>query len=298
MLSEPHHADEQFLARRNVRELPEAISRLRARLDELEADEETARAHADDPATIGGVTCPRDRLLAALGARLDALPDGVTETRRFVLGRMRGLAFGLVKHRFGPPEVFLEGRGMRQMPLTRDSQGPRACWNAAERLFASYGPRGDEVRRELTLSEGKLRDFGARLGATFPHERYIEELSALRDELKVALSAMPQEGVEPRTSDELSGLIKALKDSHAVEAIPAHRPGAATRSERPVTARLRRRAESAPSVDLAPEPSEEQGEEKVTVPAKESPALTPLVPKTIAHAPREGRRRRYQKWMF
>src|SRR3954454_8499375 len=40
------HADEQFLARRNVRELPGVITRLEKRLAELEADGETARAHA------------------------------------------------------------------------------------------------------------------------------------------------------------------------------------------------------------------------------------------------------------
>ena len=74
----------------------------------------------------------------------------------------------------------------------------------------------------LPLSETKLRDFEARLGATFPHERYIDELSALRDELKVALSATSQEGTEPkaRTAGELSDLIKALKETHTVEAVP------------------------------------------------------------------------------
>jgi hypothetical protein len=295
-----HHADEQFLARRNVRELPEAISRLRGRLADATADLETSRAHERDPVTVDGVACPREKLLSVLGGSLDALPDGVRETRRFVLGRTRGLTFGIIKHRLSPPEVFLEGRGMRQTPLSRDSQGPRACWNAVERLFAGYESRCDELRRELALSEVKLRDFEARLGAAFPHERYIEELSALRDELKVALSATPQEGVQPktRTSDELSGLIQALKDSHTVEAVPVKRPGAATRSERPVTARIRKRAETAPSVDLAPVPSEEQGERKAAVPTKESPALVPSVPKPATHAPREGRRRRYQKWLF
>ena len=85
--------------------------------------------------------------------------------------------------------------------------------NALERLFASYESRCEELRRELSLSESKLRDFKARLGATFPHERYIEELSALRDELKVALSATAGGG-EPkaRTAGELSELIKALQD--------------------------------------------------------------------------------------
>ena len=112
-----HHADEQFLARRNVRELPEAISRLRGTA--RRARRPTWRRHgptSDDPVTIDGVACPRERLLSVLGRCLDALPDGVRETRRFVLGRMRGLTFGIIKHRFGPPEVFLEGRGMRQTP--------------------------------------------------------------------------------------------------------------------------------------------------------------------------------------
>ena len=113
------------------------------------------------------------------------------ETRRFVLGRVRGLAFGVIKHRLSPPEVFLEGQGVRAAQLSRESQGPRACWNALDRLFASYEPTCEELRRELALSETKLRDFEARLGTAFPHERYIAELSALRDELKVALSAPP-----------------------------------------------------------------------------------------------------------
>jgi hypothetical protein len=304
-----HHADEQFLARRNVRELPEAIARLRARLDELEADGETARAHADEPVTIGGVTCPRDRLLPALGARLDVLPEEVRETSRFVLGRMRGLAFGVVKHRFGPPEVFLEGRGLRQTPLARDSQGPRACLNAAERLFTSYGPQSDEVRRELALTEVKLRDFGARLGAMFPHERYIEDLSALRDELRLALSATPQEGIGPktRTSDELSGLIQALKDSHAVEAVPAKRPGAATRSERPVTGRIRARHEAEASEPAAAEEPAEgplppvAKAEGIGVEAGPPVSAAPEVASPVASSTlsaREPRRKRYQKWLF
>src|SRR3954469_22021506 len=133
-----------------------------------------------------------------------ALPDEVRETRRFMLGRMRGLAFGIVKHKFSSPEVFLEGQGERLAQLSRESQGPRACLNALERLFGSYDAKCEDVRRELALSETKLRDFDARLRGTCPHERYIAELSALRDELKVALSATSQEGTEPkaRTASE------------------------------------------------------------------------------------------------
>ena len=76
------------------------------------------------------------------------------------------------------------------------------------------------------------------------------------------------------------------------------RPGAAARSERPVTARVRKEAERVPAVDLAPEPAEGQGGEKGTAPAEERPAPAPAAPKAATHAPREVRRRRYQKWLF
>ena len=295
-----HHGDEQYLARRNVRDLPEAISRLRGKLEELEADGETARAHADDPATIDGARCPKEKLLATLDARLDSLPVEVSRTSRYELGRMRGLGFGLLVHRHGPPEVFLEGRGVRRMELSRTAQGPRACLNALERLFAGYGPRCEEIRRELSLAEVKLRDYEARLGAGFPHERYIEELSALRDELRLALSATPQDGAGPkaRPAGELSELIKALKGSHAVEGVPAKRPGAATRSERPATARIRRKAEADTLANLEPESSKEREEDMVAAPAREERVPTPSVPKSATHVPVQARRKRYQKWLF
>ena len=131
------------------------------------------------PRPSTGFEYPREKFLSALGARLDALPDEVRESRKFVLGQMRGLAFGIIQHRFGAPEVFLEGQGERRSQLSRDSQGPRAVSNALERLFSSYESRCEECRRDLALSEVKLRDFEARLGGAFPHERYIEELSTL-----------------------------------------------------------------------------------------------------------------------
>jgi N12 class adenine-specific DNA methylase len=289
-----HHADEQFLARRSVRELPEAIERLRTRLSELSADSETARAHADDAAIIGGIPCPRDRLQAVLGARLDALPAEVAQTRRFVLGRMRGLSFGVVKHRCGAPEVFVEGRGVRERPLSRGSQGPRAVLNALERLFGSYGSRREEVRRELAHLEAKLRDFGARLGAAFPHEAHIAELSGLRDELRLALSAPRAEGIEPetRTAEELRRLILHLKESHAAEA--AARPARA----RPVTARVRR-DDGRPRVEDAwPETEEAAAGDDLTPRPDAARPAGPAPSGPSGHPPREVHGRKYQKWLF
>jgi len=250
--------------------------------------------------TIDGGTCPREKLLSVLGGRLDVLPAEVRETRRFVLGRMRGLTFGVIKHRLSTTEVFLEGQGERRAQLSRESQGPRACWNALERLFGSYEATCEELRRELALSETKLRDFEDRLGAVFPHERYIAELSALRDELKAALSASQPEGAPPkgRTAGEVSGLITALRETHVIETVPVRRPGAAARSERPATARVRKEAEVVPVEVLAPEAIEKQDGERGPAPAEERPATASVAAKAAAYAPREVHRRRYQKWLF
>jgi len=54
------HADEQFIARRSLRRLPENIAGLSERLSNLTADQATASAHADDPITIGNRAVFRD----------------------------------------------------------------------------------------------------------------------------------------------------------------------------------------------------------------------------------------------
>ena len=52
-----NHADEQYLARRSLRQLPETIATQSERLASLTADMETAKAHAGSPMTIGNRTC-------------------------------------------------------------------------------------------------------------------------------------------------------------------------------------------------------------------------------------------------
>ncbi|MFO0888323.1 MAG: DEAD/DEAH box helicase family protein [Isosphaeraceae bacterium] len=299
-------ADEQFLARRGVRELPEIISRSKTRLSEVTADFATAREHESDPVTFDGVSCPREKLMAVLGGCLDALPEEVKETRRFPIGRVRGLGFGLIRHRFFPPEVFLEGATTRVAQVARDA-GPRAVWNAVERLFSGFEPTIQKRTGEIAQAETKLRDFTARLGNTFPYERYMGELATLRDELKVALSATtPQEGAG-RSAAEVAELITALKGRNSVEAVVVSRPRVAARAERPVTARVRGRAEAGrpeeiPAVSEEAEPrGEEREEEEVEMPSPfpvevVSPP-TPTLPR-VPRIPPEGRRRRYQKFLF
>ena len=52
-LLKKNHLDEQYVARRSVRDLPGTIASLSERLSNLTADQATATAHADDPITIG-----------------------------------------------------------------------------------------------------------------------------------------------------------------------------------------------------------------------------------------------------
>jgi hypothetical protein len=251
-----NHADEQFLARRNLRDLPDTIVRLSKRLSDLSADQATAAAHAGDPLTIGGRTCHRDDTMAILGKSLNSLPDQVSTTRRYPIGTFRGLSFGLVQHPNGAADVFLDGAATRHGMLSRDAHGPRAVLNALERLAATYGSQCDTARQELAIAEGQLRDYQSRLGVPFPHDAYLGELSRLRDQLKASLSnAAPEPGVEsPTPVAGLAEQIKALKSTHTIEAAPQRTGSRRTAAEEPVTARIRRRIEPATSQDEAPSP--------------------------------------------
>ncbi len=79
-LLKKNHLDEQYVARRSVRDLPGTIASLSERLSKLTADQATATAHADDPITIGSRTWSREDVPAVLAGQLDALPR--TSARR------------------------------------------------------------------------------------------------------------------------------------------------------------------------------------------------------------------------
>ncbi len=80
--------------------------------------------------------------------------------------------------------------------------------------------RPDRIRaRDRTMAEKQLTDYEARVGKPFHHAAYLDELTAHRDRLKVALSGTPAEG-EP-TAAELAEQIKTLKAARVVEAAPS-----------------------------------------------------------------------------
>jgi N12 class adenine-specific DNA methylase len=250
-LLKKNHIDEQYVARRSVRDLPGTITSLSERLSNLTADQATATAHANDPITLGNRPCPREDVAAVLGGQLDALPRHVRETTRVPLGTYRGLRFGLVLNPQFPPDVYLEGTITRQSGLSRDHQGPRAVTNALERLSGAYGSECDRVHQDLAIAESQLRDYRERLGKPFLHDAYLSELTNLRDQLKAGLSATAHESAnEARPSTaELAERIKAIKAAHSIEAAPQRARQKSSSAEVPITARIRQRKNGRPVSD-------------------------------------------------
>jgi hypothetical protein len=123
----------------------------------------------------------------------------------------------------------------------------------------------------------------------------------LRDELKVALSAPAPApdgaGPKTRTTEELSGFIKALRATHTVEAVPVKRPAPA-RAERPVTARIRREREEGQGEAIATEAVAEPRDKPEELPMQPAPAVPPATRKPSAPVRFGSRPKRYQKWLF
>jgi hypothetical protein len=247
-----NHADEQYLARRSVRDLPETIARLTRRAADLAADKATLAAHAHDPLVLDGRPVAEEDAVKALGRLLDAIPEKTHETRRTPLGVYRGLAFGIAVGPLGARDVYLEGATMRHGQLARDA-GPRAVLNALGRLAESYPNQLATSRQDLAIAEGQLRDHQARLGRPFPHEEYLSQLADLRDQLKAGLSqATPEPGL-PSVA-ELAERIKALKAAHTIDAAPERTASRCIAGEEPVTSRIRRRIDLPAAPEPAPEP--------------------------------------------
>jgi hypothetical protein len=275
-----HHADEQFLARRQLRALPGDITRLERRMASLTQDMATAEAHAADPVTIGTRPYNRHDALEALATRLHALPALVYETHTVPLGLVRGLRFGLVQHPQSAPEVYLEGAVRRSTSLARDVHGPRAILNAVERLIGSAAAERDNARRDLEIARGQLHDYEARLGTGFAHAAYLEALTALRTQLEAALSSTTHEEAEGSlpTVGDLVARLKALHAAHTIETTPERSaPRRTATVAEAITTRIRQReqAEATPQLDVAP---------SLVAPATPAPPPVPAPPATPASA--------------
>jgi hypothetical protein len=272
-LLKKNHLDEQYVARRNVRELPATITRLTDRVLKLTADDATATAHEHEPIVIGNQRFSREDAPAALARRLDAMPGSVHDTTRMPIGTYRGLQFGLLLNPQFAPDVYLEGAGIRHTGLSREHRGPRAVLNALDRLAGGYSSERVGTRQELMIAESQLHDYKARLGNPFPHEAYLSELTNLRDQLKAGLSATPHQADESGpTASELADRIKALKAANTIDAAPQRVERKHAAAEEPVTARIRRRQEAMPTSDQTAQPDERLAEAATATPETNSSA--------------------------
>ncbi len=146
-----NHRDEQYLARRNLRDLPDEIRALERRVDGLTAD----------MATMAGTTASRRRRRSAT-AWADAR-EGERDYRT-KLGTYRGLECGLILHPLGRDGGLPRRRGA--LPRAAGARQPRPA-RRAERPGAAGGRvRGRDPPPEGRdrVKEGQLRDFEARLG--------------------------------------------------------------------------------------------------------------------------------------
>jgi hypothetical protein len=240
-----NHLDEQYVARRSVRDLPATIESLSRRLSNLTADQATATAHAAVGITVGGHSYMREDALTVLGSHLDSLPRNIQETCRVPLGVYRGLDFGVVLHPHFPPDLYLQGTTALHSMLSKEHHGPRAVLNGVERLVNGYSSECDRVRADLTIAEAQLRDYKDRLGKPFLHDAYLSELAALRDELKTQLSGRtPASEGDPRLGvSDTAAQIKSHMATHSMEAAPERiEKPSNCQAEEPVTARILRRA--------------------------------------------------------
>ena len=251
-LLKKNHLDEQYVARLNVRDLPTTIAKLSDRLSKLTDDRDAATANPGDGFSDDSNGFFGKHAMDMFGKQLESLPKAVLQTQRISLGVFHGLNYGVILHPQFPPEVYIKGAIQRTDTLSRDHHGPRAILNGLARLAGSYRSSCDSARKELTIAESQLRDYQLRLGIPFLHDDYLSELTSLRDQLKIGLSAIGQAADESGPSvSELAEKVRSHKAVHSVESTSQRTPQKHSTAEEPITARIRRRAEAVPASEQA-----------------------------------------------
>ncbi|WP_437193946.1 DEAD/DEAH box helicase family protein [Planctomicrobium sp. SH527] len=246
-LLKKNHLDEQYVARLAVRDLPEKITAMNERVAKMDADAETIEAHAGTRITIGSTAWSKEDVSAVLGSKLESLPNHTRESTRVPIGKFKGLQYGLIIHPLTPPDVYLEGAMTRISGLSKEHQGPRAVLNALERLSSSYNTEAARLSDDVAIYTSQLSDYQGKLGETFSHDEYLNDLTRLRDKLKAALSKRdnPNDATKGPSSSELACQIKELTAAHSVDTQTGRTEPKRIAAEEPVTARIRKRLEQA-----------------------------------------------------
>lgn len=129
---------------------------------------------------------------------------------------------------------------MQRRTDLKDNPGPRAVFNALDRLIESNPAEQQRAEQDRAVAEGQLRDYRSRLGTEFAQAEYLRELSGLRDRLQQGLAGRVSEG-EPSVA-EVAEQIGRLRAANKVEGVTKRPMNRSTHhAERPVTARIRER---------------------------------------------------------
>jgi hypothetical protein len=246
-----NHLDEQYMARRRVRDLPAIIDDIKSRLAAMQADHKAMHEHLGEGMRINGQRLSREDLIESLERRLERLPSKVTESRTIPLGTWEGLECGIILRPGDHPDAYLKGEGTRCIWLNTPKPGPRAIMNGFDRLTETLSPEISRLTQDMSIASSQLHDYGVRLGQTFPHEAYQSQLMALRDALKDQLSNHANPDVPSAT--ELAEHIKLLKANHAPEASHARTERSVTSSAESVASLVRKRMQE-PSIAPAAKP--------------------------------------------
>ena len=180
-----NHADEQYLARRALRELPGTIERLDKRLASLAAD--MATAQADGRIMVGEQVYPHDDALAVLGKRLKQLPAEVSQIRTVPLGTIPGTGV-----RRDPAQLRRAGGVSRRRGRpAREPVPRRRAASGDERPGPDHRGLSGPMR-ESPPGPGNRRRPAPRLRRPprpiLRHDAYLAELTGLRDRLKAGLA--------------------------------------------------------------------------------------------------------------
>ena len=244
-LLKKNHLDEQYVARRNVRDLPADHRQPVRPAGQSSRPTATITDHADDRSPSAATPVPARTRLPSW-PKLDALPMSVDETTRIPLGVYRGLTLWPGPSSAIPTERLPRRRYRPPVTLSREHQGPRAVFNALERLAGGYGAECARVRQDLAIAESQLRDYRGRIDQPFSHGEFLSKLTALRDLLKDKLSTAGHDTVSAGKPDlsELAASIKALMAENNVENMPDRPQAKRASAEEPITARIRKRQEA------------------------------------------------------
>lgn len=233
-----HHQDRLYDAKRNLSSRPQDIASIRERVTHMDADLATLAAHPDAAQYVmEGEVFEAEATIAKLGEwlvdvmlrRLDAYWEA---------GTYRGLEFGVHTTAFGGFDVYLRGQYTAHAQLDLRFKRGDAVLRGLHHLVRDYRIDRDRMQREADRMERQLVAAQEQSTQAFAHDVLLSELTALRDELRIALA--PGAPPEHRSAEAISAALKHAMRRHVGDDTSLEDVGPST-SQQSVSASLRDR---------------------------------------------------------